>query len=234
MKSHTKAIFTIPEWEKIPFLVHGFGSKYWRDSDFQDQPILHSFERLYLRQIHSDIVHVVEEVPEATLSGDALLTVRAGLLLVIQTADCLPVLMVDPEKKALAAVHCGWRSMGQELIRKSIRYLEGRFQCDPATLLVALGPCIERACYEVGEDVRTAFRQRGLSDDVFFPHPHHRGKYYLDLKAAAENQLLDDGVKDAHIFRVNRCTYCEEVLFSYRESRRKAGRLLSFIGKTAP
>ena len=231
MKSHTEAILTIPEWKKIPFLVHGFGSKYWRDSDFQDHPILQSFERLYLRQIHSDIVHVIEEVPETTLSGDALLTDREGLLLVIQTADCLPVLMADPEKKALAAVHCGWRSMGQELIGKVIRYLEGRFQCDPATLLVALGPCIEKDCYEVGEDVRTVFRQRGLSDHVFSPHPHHMRKYYLDLRAAAENQLLDGGVKDAHIFLVNRCTYCEEFLFSYRRSRRKGGRMLSFIGK---
>lgn len=233
MKFMSKSYFTIPEWDKIPFFIHGFGNKYWQHTDFKVHPRLRNFEFLYLKQIHSDIVHVVEEVPKEVLAGDALLTDRQGLLLVIQTADCLPLLILDPEKKAMAAVHCGWRSMAQELIRKVIRCLEGQFRCEPDSLLVALGPCIERDCYEVGEDVRTTFRKRGLADDVFIPHPHHGGKYYLDLRMAAKNQLLDGGIENGHISLVNRCTFCEEFLFSYRQSHLKTGRMLSFIGRTS-
>jgi YfiH family protein len=233
MNFQPKAYFTIPEWEKIPFLIHGFGNKHWKHTDFRVHPRLRNFDIIYLRQIHSDIVHIVDEIPENVLSGDALLTDRHRILLVIQSADCLPVLILDPEKKALAAVHCGWRSTGQKLILKVIRSLRSRFQCDPASLLVALGPCIEKDCYEVGEDVRRAFRERGLSDDVFFPHPQRGSKYNLDLKMAVRHQLWEGGVDDGHISQMNLCTYCEEFLLSYRRSQQKTGRMLSFIGRTS-
>jgi len=233
MKSQPKAYFTIPEWDRIPFLIHGFGSRFWQHDDFQAHPRMRSFEPIYLRQIHSDIIHILKEVPGETLSGDAFITGRHGLLLVIRTADCLPLLIADPEGKAVAAAHCGWRSIGLGLIGKVIRNLEEHFRCDPASLIVALGPCIEMDCYEVGEDVRKAFRGAGLAEDVFHPHPRQEGKFYLDLRMAARYQLLDAGIEDAHISLVNLCTFCEEVLFSYRRRHREEGRMLSFIGKNS-
>lgn len=231
MKHHPKAYFTIPEWDKIPFLIHGFGSKYWKHADFEAHPRMKNLSVLYLQQIHSDIVQIVEDVPEETQSGDALLTDREGLMLVIRTADCLPVLIADPKKEAVAAVHCGWRSIASKLIRNVIRNMHERFRCDPASLLVAFGPCIEKDCYEVGADVKEVFHEKGLADEVFFPHPQWKGKYHLDLRMAARQQLADEGVEVTHISQINLCTYCEETLFSHRRLHRRSGRMLSFIGK---
>ncbi|UCE43068.1 MAG: peptidoglycan editing factor PgeF [Candidatus Aminicenantes bacterium] len=232
MKFESKTFITISEWEKIPFLVHGFGNKNWQYADFETHPLLRNFKPLYLRQIHSDILHIVDDVPDDVLSGDALLTDRQGLLLVIKTADCLPVLIADPKTKALAAVHCGWRSTSQKLIRKVIQCLVEHFQCDPSSLLAALGPCIGKDCYEVGEDVRDEFEKRGLTHDAFLPHPQNLRKFYLDLLMATRHQLLDGGVKRSHISQVDLCTHCEEFLLSYRRSQQKEGRMLSFIGRT--
>jgi len=233
MTLESKTFFTIPEWAQIPFLVHGFGNRYWKPSDFDGHPRLRNFKPLFLRQIHSDFFHIVDDIPGERLAGDALLTIRQGLLLVIKTADCLPVLIVDQKKKAIAAVHCGWKSTSQRLVQKVIAGLEGRFRCDPSSLLVAFGPCIGKDCYEVGEDVRQEFADRGLDRGVFLPHPLYVGKYYLDLRMTNRHQLVDSGIKDSNISMVNLCTHCEENLLSYRRSRHTESRLLSFIGITS-
>ena len=233
MRFQKEAYFTIPKWEEMPFLVHGFGDKNWQFTHFQEHPQLRHFKVVFLHQIHSDILHIVDEVPRGVLSGDALLTVRSGILLVIKTADCLPVLIVDPQTKAVAAIHCGWRSIVKMLVRKVVQSLEAYFRSDPASLLVALGPCIGKDCYEVGEDVREVFDKRGLATGVFDAHPRHPGKYYLDLRLATTKQLLEGGVKSRHISLIDLCTHCDENLFSCRRCPENEGRMLSFIGKSS-
>jgi YfiH family protein len=230
MVPESKAFFTIPEWDALSFLVHGFGDKNWKLSDFDAHPRLRHFKPVFLRQIHSGSLHIVDDVPAERLAGDALLTDRQGLLLVIKTADCLPVLITSRERRAVAAVHCGWKSISQRLVQKVVRSLGERFGCDPAALWIALGPCIGKDCYEVGEDVKQKFLERGLNEDAFLPHPHRPGKYYLDLAEANRSQLVECGVAESNIFVVDRCTYCEENFLSYRRSRRTKGRMLSFIG----
>ena len=234
MKLEIKTFFTIPEWEKIPSLVHGFGDKSWEKKDMEAHPRLQNFKPLFLRQVHSDIHHFVDAVPEKMLSGDALLTDKPGLLLVIKTADCLPVLIVDSDKKVAAAAHCGWKSTSQRLALKVVRSLEEHYRCDPSTLLVAFGPCIGKDCYEVGEDVRREFEAKGLKEDVFLSHPLHVGKYYLDLRLSNKQQLEDGGVPGSNIAMVDLCSHCEEDLLSYRRSPHIEGRMLSFIGFTHP
>jgi len=230
MAPGSKTFFTIPEWEPLPFLVHGFGDRNWRSSDFDKHPRLRQFTPIFLWQIHSGIFHVVEEVPRDRLAGDALLTERRGLLLIIKTADCLPVLIVSRERRAVAAVHCGWKSTAQGLVQKVVRGMEELFASRPASLWAALGPCIGGDCYEVGEDVRQEFRKRGLNGDAFLTHPNLPGKYFLDLAKANRHQLLECGLKESNLFRVDRCTHCEGNLLSYRRSRRTKGRMLNFIG----
>lgn len=226
--------FTIPEWENIPFLVHGFGDRDWKEQDLEDHPRLRNLTPLFLRQIHSDIFHIVRSLPEGILSGDALITDRPDMLLVIKTADCLPVLIVDPDKRVVAAVHCGWKSTSQRLALKVIGSMEEHFRCDPSSLMVALGPCIGKDCYEVGEDVRQQFNDRGLDGNVFLPHPEHIGKYYLDLRLSNKHQLQDGGVLGSNIAMVDLCSHCEENLYSYRRSPQIPGRMLSFIGMSGP
>jgi YfiH family protein len=229
-----KNLLTIPEWNNIPFLVHGFGDKTWKEHDLEEHPRLRDFTPLFLRQIHSDMLHIVHSIPEDVLSGDALVTDEPGMLLVIKTADCLPVLVVDPEKKVVAAVHCGWKSTSQSLVQKVVKSMEEHFRCDPSSLLAALGPCIGKDCYEVGEDVRKRFQERGLKENVFLPHPLHVGKYYLDLRLSNKQQLEEAGVLGSKIAKVDLCSHCEENLYSYRRSPQIAGRMLSFIGLSDP
>ena len=210
--------------------MYGFGDKDWQLADFETHQQLRDFKLLYLRQIHSDILHIVEEVPEKVLNGDALLTDRKGLLLIIKTADCLPILIVDKKARVIAAVHCGWKSTSQRLAQKVVRCMKDHYQCVPSSLMVALGPCIGKDCYEVGEDVRNTFEEKALGNDVFLPHPLHAGKFHLDLRQANIHQLLDEGVKASDITVVELCSHCEENLLSYRQSPGTEDRMLSFIG----
>ena len=230
MKYQSKALFSIPEWKKISFLVHGFGNRYWKQTDMEKHPMLKNFKSLFLRQIHSDILHVIEDVPDAVLAGDALLTRRQGILLVIKTADCLPILVVDRNRRAVAAVHGGWKSTSQKLAQKVVSALEEHFGCDPSSLSAALGPCIGKDCYEIGADVWKKFEDKGLNGKAFVPHPSKRGKFFLDLRLANKLQLMAAGVEDANICAVDLCTHCRTDLFSYRRSRHTKGRMLSFIG----
>lgn len=230
MNEKFRTVHTIPRWEKIPFLVHGFGTTHWREKNLKHHPKLKNFEHLFLRQVHSSIIHVIDEIPCEQLTGDALLTEKPGVLLIIKTADCLPVLIVDKEQKAVAAVHCGWKSSSQRLIQRVVQGLEKHFGSEASELQIAMGPCIGKDCYEVGHDVRQEFEDNGLALEAFHPHPFQEGKYSLDLKRANRLQLLDIGVREANIFVVDLCTHCEDDLLSYRRDRRKEGRMLSFIG----
>lgn len=230
MNERFPKVYKIPGWEGIPFLIHGFGTKHWREEDFKRHKELKDFKLLFLRQIHSDIIHVIDQIPVQRLTGDAMLTKQKGILLIIKTADCLPVLMVDRMQKAVAAVHCGWKSTSQGMIRKVVVRMEMHFGCEPSSLLIAMGPCIGRCCYEVGDDVRQEFERKGLSSEPFQPHPSQNERYFLDLRRANGIQLVDAGVVESNISEVDLCTHCEDNLLSYRRDRKTSGRMLSFIG----
>lgn len=230
MKECFPKVFKISGWEGIPFLVHGFGTRHWRERDFQRVKELKDFKLLFLRQIHSDRIHVIDDMPAGRLPGDAMITRQKGVLLIIKTADCLPVLMVDRRQKVIAAVHCGWKSTSLGLIQKVVKRMEEHFGCDSSALLVAMGPCIGRNCYEVGDDVRQEFERNGFSLEAFQPHLSWRGEYFLDLKRANGLQLMDVGVSESKISEVDLCTHCEDALLSYRRDKKSSDRMLSFVG----
>ncbi len=222
--------YSVPCLEKIPFISHGFGSRYfneqWLCKNIQGKKL----KSVFLDQIHSDIIHTVVELPDINWMGDALLTDRPGILLVVRTADCLPVLLVDKKKKVVAAVHCGWRGTKKKLAEKAVKAMSVLYKCERSSLLAALGPCIEQDCYEVGDEVRESFQDAGIRDDFFLSSSAKKGRYYFDLKQANRYQLLKAGMKPENIFSVDLCTYCEESLFSYRRDGLKAGRMVNFIG----
>ncbi len=223
-------LLSIPRLEKIPYLVHGFGTGKWTDEDFSRKSEWAGFKRIYLDQVHSDIIRFIDRIPEKNLKGDAMLTHLPELLLIIQTADCLPVLIVDESRKVIAAVHCGWRGTSKRVIQKAIQGMGDRYGCPPSALLAALGPCIGDECYEVGEDVFRAFEKEGLSTDFFRPHPSEENKYVFDLKGENIAQMLSVGIEKENIFDADGCTHCDESFHSYRRDGDKAGRMLSFIG----
>jgi YfiH family protein len=226
-------LITVPRFERIPFLYHGFGTADWKESDFAAREEWGGFRRLFLDQIHSNIVHCIRRVPRQKLRGDALVTDLSRVFLVIKTADCLPVLLVDEARRIVAAVHCGWKGTAQGVLGKAVSGMREWYGTEPAALLAAFGPAICGACYEVGEDVAARFAARGFARSLFSPASGRRGKYLFDLREANRLELLRLGVRAENILLVDACTYCESRFLSYRRDGSRAGRMLSFIGLAA-
>lgn len=181
-------------------------------------------ELLLLRQVHGAAVAEAPwtEPPEA----DAALALRGGLILGIETADCLPVLLVDPVRGWVAAAHAGWRGTAQRVTARAASALASRGSA-PEDLLAALGPGIGPCCYEVGDELRAAYGSSGQS--YFRPGPN--GRPHLDVRAANRDQLLAAGLRKERIFSVEECTRCRADLYhSYRRDGRGAGRMISFVG----
>lgn len=222
-------MITIARLERIPFLVHGFG-----DSRLTAAGLRRAFARdglrpVVLRQVHSATVRFVDRVPPMSLRGDALVTRTPGLLLAVRTADCLPVLLVDEERRVVAAVHCGWRGTLRRILEKTVAGMGRRYGSAPGRLFAGFGPCIGASCYEVGDDVRDRFRRAGFPARLFRAAPGRPGKRVFDLAAANRLQLRRAGVKDKNIFDAGVCTHCDPRYPSYRRDGLRAGRLFSFI-----
>ena len=207
-----------------------------------------------LRQIHSDIIHRVDHAPEQLLTGDGLVTDTARLLLAVQTADCLPVLLVDPKRKAVGAFHAGWRGTLARIVEKGVGAMRLYFGCEPADLRAAIGPGIAACCYAVGEEVRDRFHaQFAYAGDLFhevnesdparekYPllfmtarppgHSEAGRTIYLDLRAANRRQLLAAGLVPANITALDFCTACRtDLFFSHRAEKGVTGRQMGVVG----
>jgi YfiH family protein len=211
-----------------------------------------------LRQVHSDQVHVIRaqrgRMKRALPTGDGLITNQPGVLLAIQTADCVPVLLLDPKQKAVGAFHAGWRGTLARVVDKGVGAMRCEFGSDPADIRAAIGPCIHVCCYEVADELRDRFCSQfaygaELFQDVFESDPV-REKYpllfmnmrapghgappckpHLDLVEANRRQLLDAGIPEGAIEIVNLCTSCRtDLLFSHRAEKGRTGRMMAAIG----
>ncbi len=179
-------------------------------------------EPLWLDQVHGD--RIVDAADITTSSeADGAITVEPGLVCVVQTADCLPVLICDRDGQAVAAVHAGWRGLAAGILEAAVAAFANRGI--PAKSLMAwLGPAIGPAAYEVGEEVREAFfasadRRAFLAND--------RGRWQLNLYELARRRFTDLGLRD--IYGGDFCTYSDaEKLFSYRRDG-QCGRQASLI-----
>jgi hypothetical protein len=161
---------TVPRLAEIAGLVHGFGGAGWSEADFLAFAASRDLRPVIMRQVHSDTVHRLDEAPAGKFDGDALMTNVTGLLLVIRTADCLPVFLVDAKNRAAAAVHCGWRGTEKRILEKAVEAMGRAYGSEPGKMLAALGPCIGSACYEVGPEVRESFRRAGFPPAVFIEY----------------------------------------------------------------
>jgi purine-nucleoside/S-methyl-5'-thioadenosine phosphorylase / adenosine deaminase len=233
--SATLRVVTVPALEGIPGLVHGFerrlGAPGWETREEGRRRVaaaLASRGQLhFLKQVHGS---AIRRAPWAgTPEADAALAEDPGLLLGIETADCLPLLIVDPRRRVAAAAHAGWRGTAQGVASVAARALIDSGS-DPAHLVAALGPAAGPCCYEVGEEVRDAF---GAGAEGFF-RPGPRGRPHLDVPAANRAQLLAAGLRAEAIHRVDECTLCQPDLYhSYRREGAGGGRMVSFVGFTA-
>ena len=165
----------------------------------------------------------------ATNCGDALMTNLPGVLLTVQIADCIPVLLFDVKKRAVAAVHAGWRGTVARITERTATAMCSRYQSDPANIIAAIGPGIGPESYAVSEDLRAAFRAQFAYADLLF---EQRGaQLYLDLWKANQRQLLDAGLQDAniHVSGLDTATNTDR-FFSHRAEKGFTGRMMAAIG----
>ncbi len=207
-----------------------------------------------LRQIHSDLTHRIESVPNHPLAGDGLITDTPGLLLGILTADCLPVILVDKKNRAVGVFHAGWRGTVKRIVEKGVGEMQRHFRSDPRKMIAAIGPGVQACCYQVGEEVRQKFEaQFGYAAKLFrevkesdpvrekYPmlfltarapgHSELPVNLFLDLVEANRRQLIDAGVPAKNIDASSPCTACcTDLLFSHRAEKGVTGRLMAVVG----
>jgi YfiH family protein len=268
----------------IPWLVHGFSTRaggYSRvyggkalNLDFTKEDSRSAVERnraaflrklgaatnggpwplITLRQIHSDLIHCIDEMPDQQLAGDGLITRKPGVLLAIQTADCLPVILVDEKLRAVGVFHAGWRGTVKRIVEKGVGEMQRWFGTEPRNIRAAIGPGVHGCCYEVGPEVRTQFEsQFAYAADLFrevtesdpvrekYPllfltarapgHSELPKRMFLDLVEANRRQLMAAGVLAKNITASPLCTSCRtDLLFSYRAEKGVTGRMMGVVG----
>jgi YfiH family protein len=224
------AFTTDAAFSRIPWLVHGFGTRALDEAGLEALAAARGMRPVLLHQVHSADVLAVEDVLPEKTDGDALITATVGLLLTIKTADCLPLFLVDEARRAVAAVHAGWRGTAARIAAAAVAALEARFGSDPASLLAVLGPCIGPACFEVGEDVVASFGGDPGAGSHLFAASKRPGRYLLDLMSANRLQLVEAGMAPARVRTAGVCTHCSPDLLSWRRDRRTDARLYNFIG----
>ena len=216
-------------------------------------------ELVGMKQIHSDLIHVLRGHnlrgrARQALTGDGAVTNAAGLLLSVQTADCVPVLIVDAKKKAVGVFHAGWRGTAKRIVEKGVGMMRMAFRSDPEDMHAAIGPSIGACCYAVGSEVVDEFQsQFAYADKLFsevFDDDPVKKKYpmlfltarppghsnlgpqaHLDLVEANRRQLIDAGIGAERIWASGLCTKCTmERLFSHRGEGGFTGRMMGLAG----
>ncbi len=195
-----------------------------------------------VRQVHSNRWIELRDgctAQPGTVEADGLMTDMPGGLIGVLTADCIPVLVVDPEHRAVAAFHAGWRGTVERIVELGVGRMREVFGTDPATALAAIGPGIGVCCYTVGDEVRQRFGERFEYAEELFTLPEAgtdsdgagSGGMRLDLTEANRRQLMGAGLKADSIAVVGGCTSCQpERFFSHRASGGRTGRMMAVIG----
>jgi len=274
--SRNLKLLQIPAFSKLPWLIHAFSTRPGGISPHENEKVLNlgftdwdtrenvqenrrRFQRavgaedlplIALKQFHSDVIHLFDSPSTDPCRGDASITNRPNLLLAIQTADCVPILLVDPKHRAIAAIHAGWRGTLARIAAKTIGKMQMHFATNPRDLLAAIGPSIGPCCYEVGTEVATQFLSQFADAPTYFDEfrtgdepnpiqwlnmmpPGHQPPpkgVLLDLRKANRSQLLAAGLRSQNIHTIDLCTACHpDLLFSYRKQGPASGRLMSVI-----
>lgn len=210
-----------------------------------------------LKQIHSNLIRVVgtaDTSRERPWKADGLMTDQSGVLLAIQTADCIPVLVADHKRRVVAAFHAGWRGTVKRIVESGVGRMRLEFGSRPNDLSAAIGPGIGPCCYAVGEETLSEFESQFTYARELFSEVDDadevRRKYpmlfltqrapghspigpslHLNLIEANRRQLLAAGLKPRAIHFVGGCTSCQrDLFFSHRAAQGRAGRMMSVIG----
>jgi polyphenol oxidase len=246
----------VSQWERYDGLLHGFIGRRGGKSvgpyaglntsyrvgddprvvsqnvcDMKQAVGIHDGRIITMKQVHGDqIIEVKDKNIKEAGEADGMLTREKDAFLGVLTADCVPVLLVAPEKKIAAAVHAGWRGSLAGIGAKTVRLFFDQHGILAEAVEAAIGPAIGACCYEIKEDVSSSLiKQWGkLATECV---ENREGKTFLDLRRLNRLTLEQAGVPSKQIFDVGPCTSCAaEDFFSYRRERHETGRQISFIG----
>jgi len=243
----------VVEWDKIPGLQHGFFGRRGGSSrgafaslnvsdTVGDEPdhVRANWSALgrvlpaqlrwaRMRQVHGARVVTLGEGVEAAGEADAMVTSQAGLALTILTADCVPILFVEPRQRVVGVAHAGWRGTLANVAGATVERLRQEYGIEPREIHAALGPSIGSCCFEVGDGVAAQFE--GLGEDVRRSvHCETGSKSHMDLRRINELLLQRAGVPSEQISTVGPCTRCHpQDYFSFRGEQGHTGRQASVI-----
>lgn len=251
----------VSSWADLPWLRHGFSTRAGGVSTVygtsalnlgftkeDDAGVVRENRRLLVeavaagaalvvpKQVHSVTIRTIRSTEDEPGEADALLTDVPGVLIGVGTADCVPVLLVDTKRRAVAAIHAGWRGTVAGITELAVAKMEAAFGSEPRDLRAAIGPSIGACCYAVGEEVRGEFAARFGYAGGLFRESLVAGTPYLDLWEANRRQLLDAGVGKDRIVVTGLCTACardaegRRRFFSHRDEQGRTGRQLNVIG----
>lgn len=189
-------------------------------------------------QVHGTKIAVISapDTSRDELEGfDAFITNVRGCAIAVRTADCIPVLLYDPVREAVAAVHSGWKGTLNRISQKTVMKMRDEFGTDPADLLAVIGPGICRKCFQVGEEVVNYFKGNGIDINPIYSwdgpkeEGTMKGGHHLDLIEENRILLLESGVNPENIQISGICTYEDQRFFSARREGRECGRIINAI-----
>ncbi len=194
---------------------------------------LEADDLVFVNQCHSAEIAIITEKsdPKQAIEADAMVTNLLGLCICVMGADCVPVLIYDPVRKVVAAVHAGWKGTVASILSKTLEKMHVIYGSQFADLIVAIGPSISQAKYEVGEEVYLKFKEAfGQEIEPIFKHDKTTNKYFPDLWLANKMQALKLGVLEKNIEIAEICTYSNpDEFFSARYFQNKTGRFAAGI-----
>ena len=184
-----------------------------------------------VNQVHGDAIVAVDEQNYAglrTAEADGLITNARGIAIGIETADCVPILLIDPITPAIGAVHAGWRSTVQKIVQKAVKQMQDEFDSDPSRMIAAIGPAIGPECYEVDEPVMGPVQANfPFWNEVALSRGND--KWGLDLVKLNRRELVQIGLAEKNVHSLGMCTSCRKDLFYSFRVEGRTGRMLSAV-----
>ncbi|MCL5072795.1 MAG: peptidoglycan editing factor PgeF [Actinobacteria bacterium] len=179
-----------------------------------------------VKSVNGDNTEIVtkEDRGNFIYNTDGLITNEKNVYLSITIADCLPIVIFDPQKEVIGLIHSGWKGLEKKIIENAIKKMELNFGVNSKELLAGIGPGIGVCHFEVKEDFPAKFKS--YSEAII----KKDGKSYVDLKLIAKRQMEEAGVKPENIYVSSVCTYCQaDTYFSYRKDKSEPVQAMMFI-----
>ena len=195
------------------------------------------FATAMCQQVHGAVIRNVttadvkhDPYEHRPLEGDGLMTAVPGVALTVFTADCLPILLYDPKRRVIAALHAGWRGTAAGIATAAVEQMTALYGSDPADLLAAIGPGIGSDCFETHEDVPNAMTTALTGNSLPFLRLKDNGKFSVDLKGINARRLELAGLDPDHIAVCHDCTAClPDTYWSHRRMGTQRGSMASVI-----